>query len=371
MIPHDGLSLMIDFVQHARSYGFSIERVPERYVLHLKKGDYRFRTRVAYRSSLFKQFSAYDYDLIVCWERDWDPGIPTLIMSEPVWDRLDVEPPTPAQREAADAGRKFRERYPVQWRIAADRVIETLENAARPCSFAEISTQINQGATLVRERVLPMLLASSRVVETNDGLYILGEPEGMPVENEQGVVVSFALQAEDAGFEILHASDRFPDLLVRKNGREYRAEVEYLAKDFRQHRHSVLDCDLLICWRNNSFSDFVLPVLELSQSDWQQTPLDLPTQAEREAFENDPFVMNPRAAGAAESILELLEYVSEKPDASPTAIMKATGRSSSFVRRNISRLTDIGILGRDERGQYIILREPRFSINHRGRLHVE
>lgn len=87
-------------------------------------------------------------------------------------------------------------------------------------------------------------------------------------ENEQGVVVLFSQQAEEAGFEIVSIQHRFPDAIIKHKGEEYRAEFEFKASNFIAHKHDPRGCDLIICWEDDSPLDFPLPILALSKPGW-------------------------------------------------------------------------------------------------------
>lgn len=103
----------------------------------------------------------------------------------------------------------------------------------------------------------------------------------MEVRNEMGVIVVFATQAKEAGFEVVDIGEAYPDAIIRRDGLEYRAEFEFKARNFISHKHDPRQCDLIICWEND-FSECVLPIVALSESGWQNTPLTMPTDAERE-----------------------------------------------------------------------------------------
>ncbi len=83
-------------------------------------------------------------------------------------------------------------------------------------------------------------------------------------ENELGVIVAFAINGKDLGFEIVSIGSKFPDAIIReiKTDKEYRAEFEYAASNFVSHGHDPRGCDLIICWRND-FPDSLLPILEI------------------------------------------------------------------------------------------------------------
>lgn len=103
----------------------------------------------------------------------------------------------------------------------------------------------------------------------------------MEVKNEMGVIVTFAEQAKAVGYEIIDVRAIFPDALVSKDGQVYRVEFEYLLSSFSYHDHDERDCDLVICWRDDT-SGFVLPVLELSNPDWHTKPIVLVSDTDKE-----------------------------------------------------------------------------------------
>ena len=101
-------------------------------------------------------------------------------------------------------------------------------------------------------------------------------------ENEQGVIVVFAEQAKQHGFEIQSIGIAFPDALIEKDGVVYRTEFEFEASSFDAHKHDHRKCDLIICWHNDC-PDSVLPILALDEPTWHMTDLGLPSDAERAA----------------------------------------------------------------------------------------
>jgi len=90
----------------------------------------------------------------------------------------------------------------------------------------------------------------------------------MTPQNEMGVIVVFAQQAHEADFEIISIGCEFPDAIVKKDGKVYRAEFEFKSSNFLYHKHNPMDCDLIICWVDNA-PDPILPVIELSNPDWK------------------------------------------------------------------------------------------------------
>lgn len=86
--------------------------------------------------------------------------------------------------------------------------------------------------------------------------------------NEQETVIYFATHAEKYGFTILNAQTQFPDALIKKDGKQYRVEFEYLTSNFLLHQHDPMECDLVICWIHDT-PDIPLPVIALNQDGWQ------------------------------------------------------------------------------------------------------
>lgn len=85
--------------------------------------------------------------------------------------------------------------------------------------------------------------------------------------NEQGVIVAFAAQAQQAGWEFVSIGASFPDAVLCKNGAEWRVEFEFKASNFLDHKHDHRECDLIICWEND-YQDNPIPTLALSDPSW-------------------------------------------------------------------------------------------------------
>lgn len=87
--------------------------------------------------------------------------------------------------------------------------------------------------------------------------------------NEQGTILLFAALAEDLHFMIEAIGAEFPDAHLRRlkpNDRwePIRAEFEFRASSFRDHKHNSKECDLIICWEND-WPNAPIEVLELKQ----------------------------------------------------------------------------------------------------------
>lgn len=96
----------------------------------------------------------------------------------------------------------------------------------------------------------------------------------MNPKNEMGVIVLFSQEAGSIGFKIESIQAGYPDAIISRNGQIYRAEFEYKSSSFFYHKHDPLECDLIICWEHDDQAT-VLPVIELSSSDWKTQSLTL------------------------------------------------------------------------------------------------
>ena len=99
-------------------------------------------------------------------------------------------------------------------------------------------------------------------------------------ENEMGVIVLFSQQAESKGFEITKIQSAFPDAIVRWRDQDYKVEFEYVSSNFDRHGHDPRGADLIICWERDC--DSILPILALSETDWAEQEIELPSEIERE-----------------------------------------------------------------------------------------
>jgi len=184
-------------------------------------------------------------------------------------------------------------------------------------------------------------------------------------ENELGVVVEFARQAEQAGFEIISIRSPFPDASIKRGAVTYRAEFEYKASNFNVHKHDPRKCDIIICWEND-WPGSVLPVLALSGAEWKQAKLALPTATEREvsywkqrALRAERKRGKTRANGQGQqskaAVLDvLLSYLDSEPKASLAQAGREIKRSKSTVANYTGELIDTGRLVKNGQGWEVI-----------------
>lgn len=113
--------------------------------------------------------------------------------------------------------------------------------------------------------------------------------------NELGVLALFAQRCQRDGWEIVSVQVGFPDLVIREGttGKEYKAELEYNATNFKAHRHDPRKCDLIICWEND-WPDCPMTIWALSgKQEWAVRVLPeaereiLQLRMENEALRND------------------------------------------------------------------------------------
>jgi hypothetical protein len=74
--------------------------------------------------------------------------------------------------------------------------------------------------------------------------------------NEQGVVVLFAMLAEELGYTIEAVQKGFPDCEAKRQigpdrWQPVRIEFEFESRNFREHGHPADGCDVIVCWRHN------------------------------------------------------------------------------------------------------------------------
>ncbi|HEV2196137.1 MAG TPA: hypothetical protein VGR55_11180 [Candidatus Acidoferrum sp.] len=74
--------------------------------------------------------------------------------------------------------------------------------------------------------------------------------------NEQGVVLLFGMLAEELGFLVEAVQKGFPDCEAKRligpdRWQRVSIEFEFESKNFRDHRHPLHGCDIIVCWRHN------------------------------------------------------------------------------------------------------------------------
>lgn len=74
--------------------------------------------------------------------------------------------------------------------------------------------------------------------------------------NEQGVVFLFGMLAERLGFLVEAVQKGFPDCEAKRQigperWQRVSIEFEFESKNFRDHRHPLHGCDIIVCWRHN------------------------------------------------------------------------------------------------------------------------
>jgi len=192
--------------------------------------------------------------------------------------------------------------------------------------------------------------------------------------NELGVIVQFARQADDAGFEILSIRSAFPDAIVKRDGVEYRAEFEYCARNFRNHRHDIRGADIIICWEND-WPDSPLPVLALDTPGWERKKIAVLSEKDAEiAYWKDRAQRFERAANLARgtpadaldnanaqkrlskqaTMDKLLDICAQRPGIGPSEIGQELGISRSSVYNHVTELKADNRLSKNGAGWVVV-----------------
>ena len=74
--------------------------------------------------------------------------------------------------------------------------------------------------------------------------------------NEQGVVLLFGMLAKQLGFLVEAVQKGFPDCEAKRQigperWQRMSIEFEFESRNFRDHRHPLDGCDVIVCWRHN------------------------------------------------------------------------------------------------------------------------
>jgi hypothetical protein len=91
-------------------------------------------------------------------------------------------------------------------------------------------------------------------------------------QNELGVIVKFAIEGREHGFEITDVRGSFPDATIVVDSCTYEAEFEFKSSSVFLHEHDLRKCDTIICWEND-IGDIGIPILELSNPFWYSTDM--------------------------------------------------------------------------------------------------
>jgi hypothetical protein len=87
--------------------------------------------------------------------------------------------------------------------------------------------------------------------------------------NEQGVVFLFGMVARELGFQVEAIQAPYPDCVGKrriKDGKwkHVRIEFEFVSRNFKDHGHDPVGCDLIDCWEHN-WPECPIEVLELKK----------------------------------------------------------------------------------------------------------
>ena|SRR5579859_1872175 len=87
--------------------------------------------------------------------------------------------------------------------------------------------------------------------------------------NENGVLLLFGMVAERLGYAVARVKAEFPDCdafreLGPNKWQPLRIEFEYESRNYLIHKHPLLGCDLIVCWKHN-WPECPIEVLELEK----------------------------------------------------------------------------------------------------------
>jgi hypothetical protein len=87
--------------------------------------------------------------------------------------------------------------------------------------------------------------------------------------NENGVILLFGMVAARLGYAVARVKAEFPDCdgfreLAPNKWQPLRIEFEYESRNYLIHKHPLLGCDLIVCWKHN-WSECPIEVLELEK----------------------------------------------------------------------------------------------------------
>src|SRR4051812_25369564 len=83
--------------------------------------------------------------------------------------------------------------------------------------------------------------------------------------NEMGVVFLFGRFYDVLGFEgIVHVGTRCPDCIATRRGRTLRVEFEHRSSNYLNHRHELIQADVLVCWTEDA--DLPIETIELKSA---------------------------------------------------------------------------------------------------------
>jgi hypothetical protein len=135
------------------------------------------------------------------------------------------------------------------------------------------TSQTNLVAEVANQQATADVVPEDSVEETALNYGVVGDRIDLPILNysplnEMGVILLFGYYLQDLGFshiEEIRAS--FPDAIgMRPIGggkyRRVRIEFEFRSRSFKQHKHDVKGCDVIVCWTHD-WEDCPLEVIEL------------------------------------------------------------------------------------------------------------
>lgn len=86
--------------------------------------------------------------------------------------------------------------------------------------------------------------------------------------NKMETILNFVSKVNEHGAEITNFWSAYPDATILWGGTIYRVEFEYRLSSFIKHGHDPFQCNIIICWENNSPIKFPITVWEICKRDY-------------------------------------------------------------------------------------------------------
>jgi len=140
------------------------------------------------------------------------------------------------------------------------------------------------------------------------------------VSDEINVREIFAMIHKDLGYRIIESRSEFPDYILEdKSGRRIRAEVEFEASRFKEHKHPIEECDMIICWHN----------------DWPDCPIEV---LELCGFVEEPISFSKEELSEIPEIIKKIEELTKKRKDISDRLKRVIRYIDEFIRRGDHRI---------------------------------
>lgn len=174
--------------------------------------------------------------------------------------------------------------------------------------------------------------------------------------NEMGVVFLFGRFYDVLGFEgIVHIGTRCPDCVAIRRGRTLRVEFEHRSSNFLNHRHALIQADVLVCWTQDM--DLAIETIELQSAlrDRQRFKKNKPDLRTGKILA-DSERREAARKGSNRVLLALLELDRTSEGLDPWRFASAWGMRPAGAVKALARLLNKGLASRAEDGGILTFR---------------